>query len=71
SYDPNTSEQEDYNNNKLEPFTNRFKNTYAPGSVLKPIVAAAALTEGVITPEQERKITTKQWQKDNPRAIIM
>ena len=71
SYDPNkviagltTSEQEDYNNNKLEPFTNRFKNTYAPGSVLKPIVAAAALTEGVITPEQERKITTKQWQKD-------
>lgn len=71
SYDPNkvvagltTSEQEDYNNNKLEPFTNRFKNTYAPGSVLKPIVAGAALTEGVITPEQERKITTKQWQKD-------
>lgn len=71
SYDPNKvvagltiSEQEEYNNNKLEPYTNRFKNTYAPGSVLKPVVAAAALTEGVITPEQERKITTKQWQKD-------
>ncbi|MER2061149.1 MAG: penicillin-binding transpeptidase domain-containing protein, partial [Niallia sp.] len=70
-FDPNkmivgltTSEKEAYDNNKLDPFTNRFKNKYAPGSVMKPLVAAAALTEGVITPEQERKITTKQWQKD-------
>jgi penicillin-binding protein 3 len=71
AFDPNkmivgltTSEKEAYDNNKLDPFTNRFKNNYAPGSVMKPLVAAAALTEGVITPEQERKITTKQWQKD-------
>lgn len=71
SYDPNklivgltSTEQEEYNNNELEPYTNRFKLTYAPGSVIKPIVAAAALTEEVITPEQERNITTKQWQKD-------
>lgn len=72
SYDPNkmivgltTSEKEAYDNNTLDPFTNRFKNKYAPGSVMKPLVAAAALTEGVITPEQERNITTKQWQKDS------
>ncbi|MGP7817069.1 penicillin-binding transpeptidase domain-containing protein [Niallia sp. 01092] len=71
SYDPNkmvvgltSTEREAYTNNKLEPFTNRFKLTYAPGSVLKPIVAAAALTENVISPEQQRKITTKQWQKN-------
>ncbi|WP_445488823.1 penicillin-binding transpeptidase domain-containing protein [Niallia sp. 03133] len=71
AYDPNkmvvgltSTEREDYNNNKLDPFTNRFKLTYAPGSVLKPVVAAAALTEKVITPEQPRKITTKQWQKN-------
>lgn len=71
AFDPNkmivgltTSEKEAYDNNKLDPFTNRFKNKYAPGSVMKPLVAAAALTEGVITPEQERKITTKKWQKD-------
>ncbi|MFT8322650.1 MAG: penicillin-binding transpeptidase domain-containing protein [Bacillus sp. (in: firmicutes)] len=71
AYDPNkmvvgltSTDREKYNNNKLDPFTNRFKLTYAPGSVLKPIVAAAALTEKVITPEQQRKITTKQWQKN-------
>ncbi|PKG25641.1 penicillin-binding transpeptidase domain-containing protein [Niallia nealsonii] len=71
AYDPNkmvvgltATEREKYNDNKLEPFTNRFKLTYAPGSVLKPIVAAGALEEKVITPEKTRSITTKSWQKD-------
>ena len=71
AYDPNkmvvgltTKERQNYNDNKLEPFTNRFKLTYAPGSVLKPIVAAGALTEKVITPEETRSITAKSWQKD-------
>ncbi|HWJ78094.1 MAG TPA: penicillin-binding transpeptidase domain-containing protein [Niallia sp.] len=71
AYDPNklivgltASEKKAYDDNKLDPFTNRFKNNYAPGSVMKPLVAAAALTEGVITPEKEKNITTKKWQKD-------
>jgi len=71
AYDPNkmvvgltTKERQNYNDNKLETFTNRFKLTYAPGSVLKPIVAAGALTEKVITPEETRSITAKSWQKD-------
>ena len=71
AYDPNkmvvgltTKERQNYNDNKLETFTNRFKLTYAPGSVFKPIVAAGALTEKVITPEETRSITAKSWQKD-------
>ena len=36
------------------PFLNRATDgLYAPGSIVKPIVAAAALTEGVITPEKQ------------------
>ena len=38
------------NNDKTYPFINRaFSGTFAPGSIFKPVVAAAALQEGVIT----------------------
>ncbi|MBC8571347.1 penicillin-binding transpeptidase domain-containing protein [Zongyangia hominis] len=36
----------------LRPLFNRaFEGTYTPGSIFKPCVATAALTEGIITPE--------------------
>lgn len=39
---------------KNQPFLNRVTDgVYAPGSIVKPVVAAAAITEGVITPEKQ------------------
>jgi len=42
-------EQMEYLNNMWKNFT--ISSTYEPGSIYKPLVAAAALEEGVITPE--------------------
>ena len=42
------------NANKQQPFLNRVTGgLYAPGSIVKPIVGAAALTEGVISPDKQ------------------
>ena len=42
------------NADKRQPFLNRATDgLYSPGSIVKPIVAVAALTEGVITPEKQ------------------
>ncbi len=42
------------NADKRQPFLNRATDgLYAPGSIVKPVVAAGALTEGVITPEKQ------------------
>jgi penicillin-binding protein 2 len=54
SYDPNAMDQ-----NRLalihdeyrHPLTNRALESYQPGSTVKPLLATAGLTEGVITPE--------------------
>lgn len=48
----------------LQPFLNRFKLTYAPGSVIKPITAAIGLESGKLKQNTAYEITTKQWQKD-------
>jgi penicillin-binding protein 3 len=48
----------------LQPFLNRFKLTYAPGSVIKPITAAIGLESGKLKLDTAYEITTKQWQKD-------
>ncbi|PLR76040.1 peptidoglycan glycosyltransferase [Bacillus sp. V3-13] len=48
-----------------KPLTTRFKQTYAPGSVMKPITAVIGLKEGAITPEQQMEVDGLQWQKDN------
>ncbi|WP_423408461.1 penicillin-binding transpeptidase domain-containing protein [Heyndrickxia sp. MSNUG] len=50
--------------NPLQPFLNRFKLTYAPGSVLKAVTAAIGLESGKLTPKTAYEINTKQWQKD-------
>ena len=44
--------------NPLKPFTNRATSEiYYPGSTFKPLVAIAALEEGVVTPEEEIRDT--------------
>jgi cell division protein FtsI/penicillin-binding protein 2 len=50
--------------NPLQPFLNRFKLTYAPGSVIKPITAAIGLDSGKLKLDSAYEINTKQWQKD-------
>lgn len=42
------------NSNPQQPFLDRATSgLYAPGSIVKPVVATAALTEGVITPDKQ------------------
>lgn len=43
-----------YSTNNQKPFLNRMlSGEYAPGSIIKPFMALAALEEGIITPQQE------------------
>ena len=60
-YDPEVLSQGDpankikkYQKSERKPFMNRaVSGLYTPGSIVKPFIALAALTEGVITPEKE------------------
>jgi penicillin-binding protein 2 len=49
--------QEEFNkllNDSRKPFLNRVTSgLYTPGSIIKPIIALAALSEGIISPEKE------------------
>ncbi|MBI0578059.1 penicillin-binding transpeptidase domain-containing protein [Neobacillus cucumis] len=70
SFDPNqaslgfsASEWKALQGNKKMPLTTRFKQTYAPGSVMKPITAAIALENKAITPGQSIAIKGLKWQK--------
>ncbi|MGG1401354.1 penicillin-binding transpeptidase domain-containing protein [Bacillus salipaludis] len=70
SFDPNqaslgfsASEWKALQSNKKMPLTTRFKQTYAPGSVMKPITAAIALEKKAITPGQSVAIKGLKWQK--------
>jgi penicillin-binding protein 2 len=45
---------DDLNNNPHQPFLNRaVDGLYAPGSIVKPVMGVAALTEGVISPDKQ------------------
>jgi penicillin-binding protein len=49
----------------LQPYLNRFRLTYVPGSVIKPITAAVGLTKEAIQLDTAYEITEKQWQPNN------
>lgn len=47
-----------------EPFLNRFKAAYSPGSTFKLITAAVGLEQGMIKPEELMNIPGIEWQPD-------
>lgn len=62
SFDNNLIKEEfaKFNNNPDKPFFNRvISGQYPPGSTFKIVVAAAALQEGLITPEEKKPIPEK------------
>ncbi|MGM0777965.1 MAG: penicillin-binding transpeptidase domain-containing protein [Bacillota bacterium] len=70
SFDPNQAslgfsgeEWKALEENKNMPLMNRFKQTYAPGSVMKPITGAVGLSEGTLTLDETIKVKGLKWQK--------
>ncbi|MCU1807091.1 penicillin-binding transpeptidase domain-containing protein [Cytobacillus firmus] len=70
SFDPNQAslgfsgeEWEALEENKDMPLMNRFKQTYAPGSVMKPITGAVGLSEGTLTLDETINVKGLKWQK--------
>lgn len=56
----------DLNNNKRQPYINRaIDGLYSPGSIVKPVMAIAALTEGVIN-ENKQILSTGSISVPNP-----
>ncbi|WP_079529612.1 penicillin-binding transpeptidase domain-containing protein [Halobacillus hunanensis] len=71
AYDPNqfilgmTSKQySELQNDPQKPLTNRFNNTYAPGSTFKPITASIGLETGAIDPSEEMSIPDRSFSKE-------
>lgn len=71
AYDPNdfvlgytAAEWEAVNADAGQPFYNRAKGTYCPGSVMKPIVGALALEAGILTKEDTIAYNGNAWQLD-------
>lgn len=48
-----------------DPFTNRFKAVYAPGSTFKLVTGAIGLKNGTINPSEAVEITGTQWQPNS------
>lgn len=72
SYDNNdfvlgmsNSEWDALNNDTTKPMYNRFRQTFAPGSTLKPFTAAIGLENGTIDPNQSEGTEGTSWQKDD------
>lgn len=71
SYDPNKfilgirdDELKGLQEAKEMPLMNRFTNVYSPGSTLKPITTAIALSENVIDKSFSINVEGLKWQKD-------
>lgn len=71
SYDNNafilglsSSEWDALNNAKDKPMYNRFRQTFAPGSTLKPFTAAIGLSEGTLDAQKTYEDNGTKWQKD-------
>lgn len=47
------------------PLLNRFKSTYAPGSVMKPITASVGLESSAIDWDETMTVEGLKWQKDS------
>ena len=58
------TEWEALNSDARQPFYNRYMSTFAPGSAIKPIVAAIGLKEGTLDPNADVANEGLQWQKD-------
>ncbi|MBT2687201.1 penicillin-binding transpeptidase domain-containing protein [Bacillus sp. ISL-47] len=72
SFDPNQAslgftaeEWKAIQENKDMPLMTRFKQTYAPGSVMKPLTGAIGLTEGTLTLDETINVRGLQWQKSS------
>ncbi|UOE95423.1 penicillin-binding transpeptidase domain-containing protein [Alkalihalobacillus sp. LMS39] len=68
AYDPNEfilglSSYQDWSEDERKPLLNRFTQTYAPGSTIKPITAAIALDNGW-NPTEKREIVGERWKPD-------
>ncbi|MBD3107792.1 penicillin-binding transpeptidase domain-containing protein [Bacillus sp. AGMB 02131] len=71
-FDPNTlslgasaSQWEKIEQDTQNPLLNRFKSTFAPGSVFKPITAAIGLKNGTISEADGINISGLKWQKND------
>lgn len=71
AYDPNrfvlgmtTSEWKSLNEDPLNPLLNRFANTYAPGSVIKPLTGAVALDADAVDKKTAFDVKGLKWQAD-------
>lgn len=72
AFDPNdfvlgisTANYKKLEEDDLHPLINRFALTYTPGSAIKPITAAIALTSNSLKLTDKKQIQGKSWQKDS------
>ncbi|WP_018922850.1 penicillin-binding transpeptidase domain-containing protein [Salsuginibacillus kocurii] len=56
---------EDWQTDDKEPMLNRFGQRYVPGSVFKPITAAAGIEEGTLDPDEVLTIEGEYWERDD------
>lgn len=65
TYGITQTEWENLMNDKNSPFVNRFAATFAPGSVIKPVIGAIGLENGTITHDEQINIEGLTWKKKN------
>lgn len=56
---------EEMTSDPLMPLYNRFAQSYAPGSTIKPVTAAIGMEAGTLDPAEGLEISGKTWQRDD------